>query len=261
MVTHEDSDPRRVEKLALRIKEEGILKNPPIVADLHDCEGYVVMDGANRVTAFAYLGIPHIVAQLVSYEDPGVMIDTWHHVVSGMDLDEFENALEQIDGLHLEPGSLEDARQELAAGVISAYIVCESGVRRALLPKDHQPSKAEMLNAIVDAYRGQADIFRASNDIWDIQKPYYPEITALVIFPHYDSADIIQAACHGYKIPSGITRHVIPARALNINVPLDVLWADWSLERKEAWLHNWLMERMAANAIRFYAEPTFSFNE
>jgi hypothetical protein len=35
----------------------------------------------------------------------------------------------------------------------------------------------------------------------------------------------------------------------------------WSIERKRAWFDDWLMERMAANAIRFYAESTFTFNE
>jgi hypothetical protein len=40
-----------------------------------------------------------------------------------------------------------------------------------------------------------------------------------------------------------------------------VLQADWSQERKDTWLQEWLMERMAANAIRFYSESTFSFNE
>jgi hypothetical protein len=37
--------------------------------------------------------------------------------------------------------------------------------------------------------------------------------------------------------------------------------ADWSQERKDEWLHEWLMERMNANAIRFYSESTFTFNE
>jgi hypothetical protein len=58
-------------------------------------------------------------------------------------------------------------------------------------------------------------------------------------------------------VPSGITRHVIPDRALNINIPLDVLSVDWDIERKRQWLQDWVMERMAANAIRYYAEPTF----
>jgi len=62
-------------------------------------------------------------------------------------------------------------------------------------------------------------------------------------------------------VPSGITRHIIANRALNINIPLGVLQSNWTLERKREWLHDWLMARMSANAIRFYAESTFSFNE
>ncbi|MGW8249220.1 MAG: hypothetical protein ACWGO1_01135 [Anaerolineales bacterium] len=110
-------------------------------------------------------------------------------------------------------------------------------------------------------YKGKADIFRASNDIWEKQVPYYPEITALVIFPQLRPADILTAARNGERIPSGITRHIIPNRALNINIPLEVLEADWSLERKREWLQEWLLSRMAANAIRYYAESTFSFDE
>ena len=114
---------------------------------------------------------------------------------------------------------------------------------------------------MVSAYKGVANIYRASNDIWEKQAPYYPDITALVIFPRLTPEDIIQAAQSGEVIPTGITRHIIPHRALNINIPLDVLGAGWPQERKEDWLQDWLMERMSANAIRFYSESTFSFNE
>jgi hypothetical protein len=83
----------------------------------------------------------------------------------------------------------------------------------------------------------------------------------LVIFPRLTPADILHAARSDGMIPTGITRHIIPHRALNINIPLDVLGAGWPQERKEDWLQDWLMERMSANAIRFYSESTFSFNE
>ena len=62
-------------------------------------------------------------------------------------------------------------------------------------------------------------------------------------------------------VPSGITRHIIPERALRINIPLDVLAADWVLAEKEAWLQRWWRERLDCNAIRFYAESTFLFDE
>ena len=70
LVTHEDCDPRRVEKLSQRIKQEGVFKHPPIVAEIPGTDRFVVLDGANRTTAVQSLGMPHIVAQLVHYEEP-----------------------------------------------------------------------------------------------------------------------------------------------------------------------------------------------
>ena len=260
LLPHENADPRRVERLSKRILENGALKNPPIVAPIEEDGPFVVLDGANRVAAFAHVGIPHIVAQVVRYAEPDVILDTWYHVVSGMKLEEFEQALEKLVGLHLVACDLQEARRALRDAEAVAYIVCEAGVLKAL-PNRRDASIMQLLNDIVRTYKGRADIFRASNDIWEIQKPYYPEITALVIFPQLRPEDIIAAAQSDHKIPSGITRHIIQARALNINFPIGVLMSAWSEERKREWLHEWLMERMAANAIRFYAESTFTFNE
>jgi hypothetical protein len=261
LLLHEDFDPRRAEKLSRRILEGGILKNPPIVAPIPDTDLYVVLDGANRTSAFARVGIPHIVAQVVDYNDPEVVVDTWYHVVSGMDLEVFEQGLTSIDHLQLVDCSLEEARQALAAHSAIAYIVGESGVRQVITPDGGNQGTLKLLSDIVGTYRGRADIYRASNDIWEIQKPYYPEITALLIFTRLRPEDIIAAALGEQKIPSGITRHIIPARALNINFPVGILMSSWTLEQKREWMHEWLMERMAANAIRYYAESTFSFNE
>jgi len=261
LIPHEDCDPRRVMRLSRRLEEDGILKNPPVVASIPDSEDYVVLDGANRALSFVELGIPHIVAQLVSYQKTGVEVDTWYHVVAGMDISEFEGALTLITGLHLKDCSLEEARTALEKHEAAAYIISEKGVRMVSNSSTTLKHDTALLNALVSVYKGKADIYRASNDIWEIQKPYYPNITALVVFPKLTAKDIIQAAQTGEMIPTGITRHIIPHRALNINFPLDVLKKDWSLEKKASYLQDWLMERMAANAIRFYSESTFSFNE
>ena len=261
LVPHEDYDPRRAEKLSRRILEEGLLKNPPVVAAIPDSDCYVVLDGANRTMAFQAAGITHIVVQLVSYDDPGVMLDTWYHVVSGMAIEDFEASLVEVAEMRLRDCTLQQARLALEAETAAAYIVCGSGVRQVIPEIGQNVSRLQLLTRIVGTYRGKADIFRASNDIWEIQKPFYPEITALVVFPRLKPEDILLAAANGEKVPSGITRHIIPARALNINIPIGILMADWPLERKRQWLDEWWMERMAANAIRFYAESTFSFNE
>jgi hypothetical protein len=261
LVPHEEVDPRRIERLSQRIQAEGVLKNPPVVAHIPDSDQFVILDGANRAMAFVKLGIPHIVAQLVDYNLPGLILDTWYHVVSGMPLDEFEQAITHITGTQLVDIGLEAARGALETGKAISYIVLASGVRMLTRPSSTPAGDLRILRDLVNAYKGRANIFRASNDIWELQAPYYPAITALVIFPCYRPQDILEAARNGYKVPSGITRHVIPNRALNINIPLGVLSAEWDIERKRQWLQDWMMERMAANAIRYYAEPTFSFNE
>ena len=260
LIPHEDSDPKRVERLGKRIWQAGVLKHPPIVTTIPGTDKYVVLDGANRSEAFAHLGIPHMVVQHIRYGDPGIELETWHHVVAGMPLHDFEEALAHMPGLGLMPCSLEAAREALSLEKAGAYIVSEKDVRMMAKTQaiaDH----IDMLCQIVSAYKGIGDIYRASNDVWEKQAPYYPGMIALVVFPKLTPADILAAAQNGERLPSGITRHIVPNRALNINIPLHVLTSNWPLERKKDWLHNWIMEKMADNAIRFYSESTFSFDE
>ena len=261
LITHEECDPWRVKKLEKRLLEERVLKNPPIVSPITGTNSLIVLDGANRAAAFQGLGIRDIVAQIVSYDDPGVKVESWYHVVSGMDAEIIRNAIIKIADIKLEKCSLDDARESLNNGEAIGYLVFENEVRKVFASQVSEMKDLRILHDIVGAYKGKGNIFRASNDEWEKQSPYYPGITALVVFPPYQPEDILAAVKNGYKIPSGVTRHIIPYRALNINIPLEILQANQSLEKKREWLKNWLMERMAANAIRYYAEPTFSFNE
>ena len=261
LAPHEDYDPRRVERLGARLTEEAQLKNPPVVAEIPETGRFVVLDGANRVMAFQFLGIPHIVAQIVSYDDPAVTLETWHHVVCGIDWQQLLSELEQIGGLEIGPCSQGAGRLAVTDGSAAAYMMNDHMTFK-LAYRDHsQPGAMRMLHAIVQSYRGKADIIRASNDIWEIQKPCYPDISMLVVFRRLNPSDILEAGKNGVKIPSGLTRHVIQTRALNINIPMSVLSADWTLECKRQWLEDWWKEKLAANSIRYYAESTFSFNE
>lgn len=261
MYPHEDFDPRRVERLGARLVEEGQLKNPPVVTLIPHSERYVVLDGANRVMAFQYLGIPHIVAQVVSYDDPGVSLETWHHVVCGIDWEMLLGDLQHIDGLQAISCSQDAGRLAVADGSAAAYLMNSHFISKLVFFGDPQAEAMRMLHAIVGAYRGRADIIRASNDIWEIQEPCYPDISMLVVFRRLKPADILDAGMGSLKIPSGLTRHVIQTRALNINIPVSVLATDQPLVQKQEWLACWWQEKLAGNSIRYYAESTFSFNE
>ena len=85
LVPHERHDEQRMRPLIERIRTMGVLKNPPIVAPLPDADDgtarFVILDGANRVTAAQSAGIPHMVAQVVRYEEPDVRLATWFHAL------------------------------------------------------------------------------------------------------------------------------------------------------------------------------------
>ncbi len=261
LLLHETSDERRVARLCQRFLDDGRLKNPPVVAPLPDAAAYLVLDGANRVSAIRKLGFPHIVAQVVSYDDPGVELSTWYHVVAGLSEEDFLRALEVIPNLHLTAMTQHEARHLLAIGDAAAYVVCRRGVYAIVNTARASGSDIRMLNQVVGAYKGKANIYRASNDDFNKQAPTYPDITALVVFPTYRPADLIALVRRGEVVPSGVTRHLIPERALRINIPLSVLATDEPLAAKEAWLQSWWRERLDANAIRYYAESTFLFDE
>ncbi len=72
MVLHEHADEKRVVRLQTRLRTDGFLKNPPIVAPIPGTEKYVVLDGANRTSAVKRMGLPHILVQVVDYDfEPG----------------------------------------------------------------------------------------------------------------------------------------------------------------------------------------------
>ena len=76
LIPHERHDPQRLEPLVRRFREQAVLRNPPVVARLPNSgpgkERWIVLDGANRSTAALEAGLPHMVVQVVPYEDPMV---------------------------------------------------------------------------------------------------------------------------------------------------------------------------------------------
>src|SRR5207247_5720723 len=72
LVPHEQADPRRVERLSARLRQDGLLKNPVIAAPIPGTEQAVVLDGANRTAALQTIGVRDAMAQLVDYHDPGL---------------------------------------------------------------------------------------------------------------------------------------------------------------------------------------------
>jgi hypothetical protein len=86
-------------------------------------------------------------------------------------------------------------------------------------------------------------------------------VSGVVMFPAWTPNDISRAATSGDLLPAGITRHVIPGRALNVNISLDMLLLDAPRASKSAWLERWLSSKITARKVRFYHEAVFVFDD
>jgi hypothetical protein len=265
LVEHEFNDVQRTAPLAQRLEEEGILKNPPIVAPIGSGdERFVVLDGANRTTALSSLGYPHVLAQVVRYEEPIVTLTTWHHLIEDMDVEEFTQLLSNVEGVDFFPTDYLHARAGLARRECLIYVLRVDGqvfVARPQQPGLFTHEQNQLLNALVDKYKERGRLHRAMTDSLEEAKRLYPNLTGLVVFPQYDPAEVLTLARDGELLPTGLTRHLIQGRILRVNYPLSELKSEVALEEKNDRLRAWLRSKMSSREVRFYGEMTYSFDE
>jgi len=265
LVEHEYNDAQRTAPLAQRLEADGLLKNPPIVTPSgEDDPRFVVLDGANRTTALLHLNYPHTLAQVVRYEEPYVLLSTWHHVVTGIDLDKFSGELGNVKGLDFLHIDLIRARAGLAGREFLAYTIRADGkvfAARPDAPRRSVHERNRLLNAMVDTYKDQGRLFRATTDNLHEARDRYADLTGLVIFPNYDFAEVLALARDGELLPTGLTRHLIQGRALRTNYPLSELRSADPLDAKNARLREWLKKKLWSKELRFYGESTYLFDE
>ena len=266
ILPHEQPDPQRLEPLVRKLREQSELRNPPIVTPLAGdgtaAARYVVLDGANRATAAQVAGFPHMLVQVVPYAGSHVTLSTWNHALSHYPHAEMQRSLDGTPGLGSTVTDLLHARAALARREALAWIQFEDGAVLSLHGGTTIRERNALLNVVVNGYRGHGHFYRVTGDAFDRVTESHPDATALVVFPHFESAEILELATVGDRLPGGITRHLVRWRALRLNVPIALL-ADTrqTLEQKTQWLEQWVSDKLASRQVRHYEEPTVLFDE
>ena len=261
LILHEDVDLRRVKPLIERLRVDGVLKNPPVAVPVESSPGceprrYVILDGANRTTALWKLGAPHHLVQVVDYHE--VQLETWGHLVTDIPPEALAQSLAKA-GLKLDLTTYQTARERLTRREIAASIANPNGDIFAL---PECAAATEALHRLTSVYNGQAIIHRVTTDNLAEVLPYHERVAALIRFPRYTRDEILHLASNGHKLPTGITRHVIPGRALRVNLPLSMLMdKESTTEGKNERLRVWASQKLARREIRYYQESTFLFDE
>lgn len=263
---HEYHDLQRTQPLVARLRETGTLKNPPIVTQVGDGmrvePRYVVLDGANRSTAASAAGWPHLLVQVVRYEEPGVELHTWYHALTADARETLERGLAGIAGLEFRHEDRVHARAMLARREALACVVLNDGDVIVCHGGGSLRERNELLNSLVHLYQDRVPYTRVTSDSLSHARKEHPEVQALVIFPRFDPAEVIDLASGGEYLPAGITRHLIRGRALHVNVPVKMCEdANLTLDEKNAWLERWIAERLVRREVRMYLEPTVLYDE
>jgi hypothetical protein len=261
VILHEDHDLQRTQPLVAKLRAQGVLRNPPILMPLTDNSGrYMVLDGANRVTSLREMEFPHVVAQVVEASYPHVHLQTWNHVVWGMSTNALIRVLRKIEGLEL---IKVNTQKSLDAPLYTPMQVRLSDGRFYILeeaPSD-LATHIDTLHQIVNTYKTRASLDRTSQTLVDTFKKIYPDLTALFIFPRFKIRTVLKLAGQDIVLPTGITRFTVSPRALHLNYPLHELSSCRPIEYKEAYLQQWVEDRVKKKGVRHYAEATFLFDE
>ncbi len=257
VVPHEATDPRRAEKLATRLKEDRVIRNPTIVAAIGD--RYVVLDGATRTDALRRLDSPHAIVQDVSVDD-GLALETWHHVVRRLEVEELLELVGALEGIRVEEVTDGSPQQRMIeyGGICSLTAV---DGRAFVVHASEGRNRFEALAAVADAYIQATVVSRTLERDLHRLETWYPDLTALVEYPEFTVEQVLLAARAGTLLPAGVTRFIVPGRVLHLDVPLEVVTDDRPLEEKNRWLHDHLTEKEREGMIRYYREPVYILDE
>lgn len=261
LILHEDHDMQRTLPLVEKLRAQGIIRNPPIVMPLNDgTDRYMVLDGANRVTSLRELEFPHIVAQVVEINNPNVNLQTWNHVVWGMSTRTLVALLHKVKGIELVKVNTRRSLDAPKYVPMQVRFPNESFFIMKETPSD-LATHVKTMHSVVNTYKTRASLDRTSQTLIDTFKKVYPDLTALVIFPHFKIKTVLKLAGQNILLPTGITRFTVSPRALHLNYPLHELSSGKPLEYKQEYLKRWIEERVKKKGVRLYSEATFLFDE
>jgi hypothetical protein len=255
LLLHEKVDLERVTRLIDRLSADGILKNPPIVASLPGSDRFLLLDGANRVSALQNLDIPHLIVQVEPFENRKLEVRHWNHVVRDLEARDLLKKARELKGV-----SVEDRRPE-EEGFLAGVTTGE-GESIQLFDRGALAVRVEHLHALVDVYyHGEARMDRVNHGDLAALKQHHPHFGALVSFPDFSKAEVRAIAEQGYLLPSGVTRILVPRRVLGFNLRLPLLKSNLPLEEKRRWLAEEMRHKVAEHKVRYYQEPTFVFDD
>lgn len=261
---HEHPERKRTLRLADRLREEGRLRNPPVVAKL-DSHRWVLLDGANRVSAMKEMGLSHVPVQVIDYASSAIELSGWHHLLlESQDLDlrgEFTN----LPNVHVQPLTPGERAEYLELRRGYAVLHDANGRSYGISPFEGRVELMtwiQTLDQIVAAYEGKTRLERVKvADYENLPEAIRDVSHQLLLYPVISKVELLGLVRERMPIPTGLTRHLIPGRALGLNLDLAFLTELNTEDEKREHFRSFVDSLEMAGRIRYYEESVFILNE
>ena len=238
---HEETIPEMLEKLAAEIRMDEALRHPVIV----DKESFVVLDGMHRVAALKLLSCRRIPVCLVNYKSPSISVGAWYRTITAANDYSIDKMLEEMSslGFDIERVDLEPddkiGKNDIVAAIKTrenTYLIYHSfeNLKEAYDYIKLIENRLKQLNFKVN-YDTEADSFKKLKE---------GIVDAVLLTPKLSKDEIVKTALSGEVFAHKATRHIIPARPLYVNVPLELLTLEnLSLEQANEEFRKMLMKK------------------
>lgn len=255
ILLHEEFEDERSERLVKRFKSEKVLYNP-LILGRHKSR-YFLIDGANRFEALKRLSCKIVLAQIVDYMDPGLIIRSWYHFVSYLRMDELKKYLKKNElkfesiGYDIRPARINEV--VVRDKDFEAIRIKLSRTAREMLKQIRELNRfyeSKHSYTRIDSDADISDLNNVSNDDG-----------VLIIYTDFSKENILNISTIKYKLPAGITRHLIPNRVLHVKYPIEELKSSDGLEKKNSELLKFIIHKIENKKVRLYKEPILIFDE
>ncbi|MCF8145486.1 MAG: hypothetical protein K9N21_16340 [Deltaproteobacteria bacterium] len=268
LLLHEEVIPEKANDLVLESRNWADLQNPIIV----DKNG-MVLDGHHRAFVFRELGFNHILVCRIDYFNPAVQLRYWFRRLGRMRnedslkrlIAEMGGRLEQVE----DAGALRSllGKNRLQCGIQQGRYFAAVSFQR------HMAEDA--VNAYHLVERIQKRLIRSGKTVDYIPCQAVEEENfcqglrsdEMVIWtPQISKEMVVDAVNHNRRFAPKATRHLIPARPINVNVPITLFRGQASLEEINERLADFLkrkrLRRFGPGQVlngRYYQEELYVF--
>ncbi len=265
---HEDVIPEQADELVLEFRNWANLQNPIIVD-----ENQMVLDGHHRAFVFRKLGFNYILVCKIDYFNAAVQLRYWFRRLGRIQkadslrrlVEEMNGELQQVDDREALRRTLEENRfqcgiqqgdffasvrfhKEVVHDAVSAYDLVETIQERLIRDGktlDYVPCQTVQNETFCRGLRPDEIV------IWT---------------PQISKEMVVDAVNRDKRFAPKATRHLIPARPINANIPITLFKKQISLEEINARLSDFLkkrkLRRFGPGQIlngRYYQEELYVF--